>query len=405
MKTTGGNKRQSLSGADELARLLGNDDVIRGRNVTVLVDDAVRDSAIHQRVAGALGAACAETLVFHGPGDLRSVLALAERLAGAELVVGLGGGSLLDQAKLATLAVAGPGVSARLTVPQRSGLIVLVPQPVRPVPLIAVPTTVGTGSESSAVACLTYPQGKRLIMGKALRPEIAVMDPLATATLPQKLVAEGVLEALFRLVSPYVGDHGDLPPQDARVEDTARRLVRLGYEARDAARAGQRCSDGLRLEIAELSGSSHDAWFHSGRDPYAVKGWLVANELSSALAIRKMTAVAALLPPLWQAIDAGEGRLGSARRLRRLWSLLRSEGPEQLPADPAAGVAALIDSWGVDRSVRLTPDHAEAVALRIVRAWGAGLPMLGGLAAEDLLSLLNEAAGSEPPVQDLPPPA
>ncbi len=118
-----------------------------------------------------------------------------------------------------------------------------------------------------------------------------------------------------------------------------------------------------------------------------------------------MTAVAALLPPLWQAIDAGEGRLGSARRLRRLWSLLRSEGPEQLPADPAAGVAALIDSWGVDRSVRLTPDHAEAVALRIVRAWGAGLPMLGGLAAEDLLSLLNEAAGSEPPVQDLPPPA
>jgi hypothetical protein len=50
------------------------------------------------------------------------------RLAGAELVVGLGGGSLLDQAKLATLAVAGPEVCARLTVPQRSGLIVLAPK-------------------------------------------------------------------------------------------------------------------------------------------------------------------------------------------------------------------------------------------------------------------------------------
>ncbi|MFE1250890.1 daptide-type RiPP biosynthesis dehydogenase [Streptomyces sp. NPDC058766] len=405
MTTMGDDKRQPLRGTDELARLLRNDDTIRGRNVTVLVDDAVRDSVIHRRVAGALGGACAETLVFHGSGDLRSVLALAERLAGAELVVGLGGGSLLDQAKLATLAVAGPEVCARLTVPQRSGLIVLAPKPLRPVPLIAVPTTVGTGSESSAVACLTYPQGKRLVMGKALRPEIAVIDPEATVTLPQELVAEGVLEALFRLASPYVGDHGDLPPQDARVEDAARRLVRLGYEVRDAERAGQRCSDELRLEIAELSGSSHDEWFHSGRDPYAVKGWLVANELSSALAIRKMTAVAALLPPLWRAIDSGEGRLGSARRLRRLWSLLRSEGPGQLPADPAYGVAALIDSWGIDRSVLLTPDHAGAIALRIVRAWGAGLPMLGGLAADDLLSLLRDAAGGKPPLQELPPAA
>lgn len=405
MRTTGDDKRRPLSGTDELARLLRNDAAIRGRNVTVLVDHAVRDSVIHQRVAGALGGACAETLVLHGPGDLRSVLALAERLAGADLVVGLGGGSLLDQAKLATLAVAGPQVSARLTVPQRSGLIVLAPQPMRPVPLIAVPTTVGTGSESSAVACLTYPQGKRLVMGKALRPEVAVIDPEATVTLPQELVAEGVLEALFRLVSPYVGDHGDLPPQDARVEDVARRLVRLGYEVRDAARVGQRCSDGLRREIAELSGSSHDEWFHSGRDPYAVKGWLVANELSSALGIRKMTAVAALLPPLWRAIDAGEERLGSARRLRRLWSLLRSEGLGRLPADPASGMAALIDSWGIDRSVLLTPGRAEAVARRIVRAWGAGLPMLGGLAADDLSSLLREATGQEPLVHGLPPAA
>ncbi|CAL9305362.1 daptide-type RiPP biosynthesis dehydogenase [Streptomyces rochei] len=405
MRTTGDNKRQPLSGTDELAQLLRSGAAFRGRNVTVLVDDAVVDSVIHQRVAGALGKSCAASHVFHGSGDLRSVLALAERLAGAELVVGLGGGSLLDQAKLATLVAAGPDVSARLTVPQRSGLIVLAPEPLRPVPLIAVPTTVGTGSESSAVACLTYPQGKRLVMGKALRPEIAVIDSEATVTLPQELVAEGVLEVLFRLVSPYVGDHGDLPPQDARVEDVARRLVRLGYEVRDAARCGQRCSDGLRLEIAELSGSSHDEWFHSGRDPYAVKGWLVANELSSALEIRKMTAVAALLPPLWRAIDAGERRLGSARRLRRLWSLLRSEGPGRLPADPASGMAALIDSWGIDRSVSLTPDKAEAVALRIVRAWGAGLPMLGGLAADDLLSLLREAAGREPQVRELPPAA
>lgn len=405
LRTTPDITRQPLNGTDELALLLRNDTALRGRKATVLVDGAVRDTVIHQRVAKALGACRAGTVLLRGGGDLRSVLALAERLAGAELVVGLGGGSLLDQAKLATLAVAGPEVSARLTVPQRSGLVVLAPTPVRPVPLIAVPTTVGTGAESSLVACLTYPHGKRLVMGAALRPEFAVIDPEATVTLPQHLVAEGVLEALFRLTSPYIGDHADLPPQDARVEEAAARLVRLGYEVRDAARAGRRCSGALRREIAELSSGSHDKWFHSGRDPYAVKGWLIANELSSALAIRKMPAVAALLPPLWQAIDAGEVRLGSARRLRRLWSLLRPEAGEPLPADPAPGVAALIDAWGIERSTPLTSDRARAVALRTVRAWGAGLPMLGGLAPDDLTGLLCGTAGPEPPVPKLPPAA
>ncbi|MFI2032955.1 daptide-type RiPP biosynthesis dehydogenase [Streptomyces buecherae] len=392
MKPLGDSPRQPLSGTDELARLLRNGFDVRGRSVAVLVDNAVRDTVIHQRVTAALEGAHSETFVLSGPGDLRGVCTLSGRLADAELVVGLGGGSLLDQAKLATLMASGPELSARLTVPQRSGLIVLAPAPSRPMPLIAVPTTVGTGSESSAVACLAYPQGKRLVMGRVLRPEAAVLAPEATVTLPQELVAEGVLEALFRLVSPYVGDHHDLPPQDARVEAAAGRLVRLGYGVREAARAGERSSDRLRREIAELSGSSHGESFHEGRDPYAVKGWLIANELSTVLAIRKMTAVAALLPVLWRAIDAGERRLGSARRLRRLWSLLRSEGPERLPADPASGVAALIDSWLIERRIAMTPSQTETAARRIVRAWGAGLPMLGGLDGDDLLRLLREAA-------------
>ncbi|MEY9997761.1 alcohol dehydrogenase class IV [Streptomyces sp. V4I8] len=396
MKTIGDNRPQPLGGTGELAQLLSNDFDIRGRRVAVLVDGAVRDSVIHQRVTAALHGSHNHTLVLHSSGDVSSVLALADRLADAQLVVGLGGGSLLDQAKLATLVAAGPKVSARLTVPQRSGLIVLPSAPTRPMPLIAIPTTVGTGSESSAVACLTYTQRKRLVMGKALQPEVAVIDPEATVTLPQELIAEGVLEALFRLVSPYVGDHSRLPSQDARVETTAGRLVRLGDEVRNAALAGRRCCDRLRREIAEVSGSTHDAWFHAGRDPYAVKGWLIANELSSALAIRKMTAVSALLPPLWQAIDAGEERLGSARRLRRLWSVLRSENPEELPTDPAPGVAALIDSWMIGRRIAVTPSQIEAVAGRIVRAWGAGLPMLGGLESDALLPVLRAAAEQVP---------
>ncbi|MFD7028529.1 daptide-type RiPP biosynthesis dehydogenase [Streptomyces sp. NPDC059917] len=383
---------QQLIGCDSLgAWFTGRPE----RRITVLVDEAVASAPVTATVRALLAGERYRTRVLElsGPGDLESVVDLADRLADAELVVGIGGGSLLDQAKLAALLRTNPDAYARLTVPQRSGLLVLGPHTAHGLPLVAVPTTVGTGTESSGVACLGYPgQGKRLVMGTALRPRAAVLDPAATATLDDELIAEGVLEALFRAVSPYVGDHGDLPTEDALVETIAERLVRLGHEVRDARRAGRPTDDRLRLEIAKLSALSHAEWAHLGRDLYAVKGWLIANELSSALGVRKMTAVAAILPHLWRAISAGESRLGSAVRLERLWSRLRATDPDALPADPAAGIEALVDSWGIDRGITAGPDRLAAIAGRTVRAWGAGLPMLGGLRTGEVYGLLAEAA-------------
>jgi NADP-dependent alcohol dehydrogenase len=121
--------------------------------------------------------------------------------------------------------------------------------------------------------------------------------------------------------------------------------------------------------------------------------------MSSALGVRKMTAVAALLPHLWRAVLDGEPRLGSAPRLRRMWAGLRDAAPpdrgRDLPEDPADGIAVLMDDWRVGR--RLTadgPGRIEALAARTVRAWGAGLPMLGGLRAEDVRRLLDAALGT-----------
>ncbi|MGE7389605.1 daptide-type RiPP biosynthesis dehydogenase [Streptomyces sp. NPDC004126] len=385
---------QQLIGCDSLgAWFTGRPE----RRITVLVDPAVAAAPVTDRVRTLLAGDRYETTVLElsGPGDLDSVAALAGRVADAELLVGIGGGSLLDQAKLAALIRTNPDAYARLTVPQRSGLLVLGHTTRRGLPLVAVPTTVGTGTESSGVACLGYPgHGKRLVMGTALRPRAAVLDPVATATLDDELVAEGVLEALHRVVSPYVGDHGDLPTEDALVETIAERLVLLGHEVRAARRAGRPTDDRLRLEIAKLSGLSHAEWAHLGRDLYAVKGWLIANELSSALGVRKMTAVAAILPHLWRAIAAGEARLGSADRLHRLWSRLRATDPGNLPADPAAGIEALADSWGIHRDISAGPDRLAEIAHRTVRAWGAGLPMLGGLRTDDVYGLLADAAAA-----------
>ncbi|MFB4424062.1 daptide-type RiPP biosynthesis dehydogenase [Streptomyces sp. QL37] len=396
--------RGALGSTDELARLLRESPALGATRAALLVDGGVHGTEIHRRVADALGRRPYETLTSNGAGDLDDVLALGGRLEGAGLILALGGGSLLDRAKLASLAASGPETARHLTVPQRSGLIVLTRVPRRSMPLIAVPTTIGTGSETSAVACLAYPDAKRLVMGAALRPEFSVLDPLATVTLPRHLLVEGVLETFFRLVSPYVGDPADLPEPDARVEATAVRLLRLGDEIAEATREGGPATDEQRARSARLSARSHAQHLHDGRDPYAVKGWLIANELSTALGLRKMTAVAALLPPLWQAIDEGEERLGSARRLRRLWAVIRTGLGRSLPDRPAVGVASLIDAWGIERRVVADPEVTGAIAHRIVRAWGAGLPMLGGLGHPDVSRLLRRtvAAAGRAPDHEVP---
>ncbi|MFJ4503639.1 daptide-type RiPP biosynthesis dehydogenase [Streptomyces sp. NPDC088864] len=388
--------RVTLAGIAALAARIGQDPVLDAPGRTVLlVDGGVLDTPVHRRLTEVLGARPYESLTLTGAGDVDGVLALGARLEGAARVFALGGGALLDRAKLATLAVAGRAVAGRLTVPQRSGLVVLTRVPPRPMPLIAVPTTIGTGSEASAVACLGYPDAKRLVMAAELRPEFAVRDPLAVGTLPRHLFVEGVLEAFFRLVSPYIGDHADQPEPDARVRAGAAELLRLGYEVVATTRTGAPTTTTQRERAARLSAEIHTRHFHDERDPYAVKGWLVANELSTVLGLRKMTAVAALLPPLWRAIDRGETRLGSRRRLRGLWSAVRAGAGQPLPADPADGVAALIDAWCVGRRVTAAPGTTVALAHRIVRVWGAGLPMLGGLGHAEVLRLLR-ATVTEP---------
>ncbi|WP_030662750.1 daptide-type RiPP biosynthesis dehydogenase, partial [Streptomyces rimosus] len=370
-----------------------------GRRAGLLVDEGVAGSETATRVRDRLDRAGfrTEPTVLAGPGDLDAVMESARHLAGAEVVVGVGGGSLLDRVKLATLLCSAPDVAQRITVPQRSGLVVLPPGRARTVPLIAVPTTVGTGAEVSAVVCLASADGKRLVMGAGLRPECALLDPVATRTLPGELVAEGVLEALFRVASPYVGDDRDLPTEDALTETVAEQLVRLGDAVRDDRLAGRAIGDEVRLEAAKLSGHTHAEWLHFGRDAYAVKGWLIANELSTTAGVRKMTAVAALLPHLWRSIAEGDARWGSARRLHRLWGRLRGIGPRPLPADPALGIAALLESWRIERRIGLGAEHLDALARRTVHAWGAGLPMLGGLTEDEVRGLLARASGTPVP--------
>lgn len=126
------------------------------------------------------------------------------RANGCDLVVGLGGGSALDAAK-AVAAVVGTGTPA-------TGLVGTVLGADRTVlPIVAVPTTAGSGSEvtKGAIVTDTARRFRSGIRGDALTPRLAVIDPGLTVTLPYAVMTETVFDAFAHAVEGFVARRTD----------------------------------------------------------------------------------------------------------------------------------------------------------------------------------------------------
>jgi len=114
-----------------------------------------------------------------------------------DVLVGLGGGSNMDLAKIVAT-VLGNGGAIRDYVGDDK-----IPAPVWP--LICVPTTAGTGSEVSAAAVLTDTDNKMKvgILSNYLRPRVAIVDPLMTVPCPPKVTADSGIDALTHAIEAY----------------------------------------------------------------------------------------------------------------------------------------------------------------------------------------------------------
>jgi NADP-dependent alcohol dehydrogenase len=366
-----------LAGRDALASALAE---LPAGELAVLYDPAV------EPLLAGLGRSFASRAVHRPPtfGDVEATAAwLAER-HGAPLLA-VGGGSVLDLAKLAAVAATSPLAVARLRRwSQRAGFAVLPAGTERTRSLTAVPTTIGTGAEVSAVACVDSGHGHRsLVYSRAFRPDLAVLDPAATRTLPLQLVREGALEALLRVAGPEVASPSAMPMARLEAHDLARRLA----HALDACRDG--AGDELRLELAQLSGATHRGWALTGRSPYPSPLWFVANELSMVLRVTKMAATTLLLPPWLQRVADGDARWGHRERLADLWTSLAGAPPER---DVARQTRAQLARWRLTPSLDAPqPGAAREAAQRAVARWGGKLPMLGRFGIEDIVSLTGQA--------------
>lgn len=117
-----------------------------------------------------------------------------------EAIIAFGGGSPMDCAKAAAARVVKPKQSVRQ---MRGYLKVGKKLP----PFFAVPTTAGTGSETTLAAVVTDPETheKNAIADMSLRPKFAVLDPILTINLPPHITSTTGMDALTHAVESYIG--------------------------------------------------------------------------------------------------------------------------------------------------------------------------------------------------------
>ncbi len=280
--------------------------------------------------------------------DVRRVAAVCAE-QGADALVGLGGGASLDVARLARLLVAGARsfepfvVGGRASVPELGA-------PLRSVPLVAVPTTAGTGSEVAPMAFVRLGRGLRaaMVRDEALRPQLALLDPELTVTLPPELTAATGFAALTHCIEAYCAP-GEHPVADAvalqGVRLVARWLERAVQDGEDLA------ARGAMLQAAALGGMA----LAKGTGPAHV----MARPLAGEYGLHHGLGTALCLPAVldFQRHAAQERLAAVARALG-----VRGDDEETLAFECSGAVRALRDRVGLPGGLARLGVESERIA-------------------------------------------
>ena len=184
---------------------------LRGKRALIVTDPILEKAGLVDKVREPLLKAGLHVAVFNGgepEPSMKAAVACTDmaRSVQPDVMVGLGGGSNMDLAKLtAVLLKHGGGPRDYIGDDKIPGQIF---------PLICVPTTAGTGSEVSAAAVVTDTdrQMKVGILSNYLRPTAAIIDPLMMVSCPAKVTADSGIDALTHAIEGYTAvDNATFP--------------------------------------------------------------------------------------------------------------------------------------------------------------------------------------------------
>ena len=314
-------------------------------------------------LAADLEAAGIEPVPFPVPGEpsvelARQGAALA-RQHRMEMVISLGGGSVIDAGKAIAALAANPGDVLDYLEVVGEGRPLAKPS----LPFIAIPTTAGTGAEVTRNAVLaSHEHGvKASLRSRYMLPDLAVVDPELTYGVPPGVTASTGLDALTQVIEPYVS-------------------------ARANAMTDMFCLEGMRRAAGALLRA-----FHDGRDREARRDMAYASLLGGlALANAGLGAVHGFAAPIGGAFPAPHGAVCAALlphvmavNIRALRD--RASGHEALARYRT--VASILSGFA-----RAEPEDGAAWAAEAVNTLGIPPLRAYGIHDEDVPALTRKAA-------------
>jgi alcohol dehydrogenase class IV len=230
----------------------------------VITDSGVRDTGVPDRIHAQLVAAGIKAEVFDRVAIEPTDKSIDEAVAWAreqdwDCFIAVGGGSAMDTAKAVNLLTTHPGeLLDFVTPPIGAGKAPWLPVK----PLIAVPTTAGTGSESTTICVVDF-LGLHLKAGvshQKLRPTLAVVDPLTTVSLPSQVTAASGMDVLSHALESYTSVRFDAKPAP---EDPMKRPAFCGSNPISDVWCEQALGlVGRYLRRAVMNGRDLDARYH-----------------------------------------------------------------------------------------------------------------------------------------------
>lgn len=238
------------------------------RRAFVVTDPGVAGAGLVQPVVDALDAAGIDTAVFRDvqadpPESVVEAALTAARAHECDGVIGLGGGSAMDTAKLvALLAQSEQTLQDVYGVGNARGARL---------PLIQIPTTAGTGSEVTPIAIVTTGETTKMgVVAPQLLPDLAMLDAHLTLGLPPAVTAATGIDAMVHAIEAYTSRLRKNP-----------------------------CSDMLAREALRLLAASIETAVHRGSDVEARSNMLLGAMLAGqAFANAPVAAVHALAYPI-----------------------------------------------------------------------------------------------------------
>lgn len=299
-----------------------------------------------------------------------------------DVVIGWGGGSVIDLAKAVGVLAGGTGsVLDHLEVVGRG-----VPLPDTSVPVVAVPTTAGTGAEVTANAPVLSPEHrvKASLRSPAMLPALAVVDPLLTLSCPPAVTASSGLDAFTQCLEAYCSVAAN-PLSDALARDG---LTRAARSLQRAYLDGSDLAARTDLSLAALASGMALANAKLG----AVHG--LAAPLGGLLGAPHGELCAALLAATCEVnLRAAGGRAPHAvERYDEVARVVTGDGQAQAP-DGVAWIARTVAALQVRplAALGLDPRDHAAVAEAGMRASSmAGNPVR--LTRDEVLEILERSA-------------